>query len=114
MRLWIEEGAEQYLLGRSAPVANKACNAEHLKREWLEIFENKVKTFWKQGEKQWGAMSFLDLEAGGVPQGRRRPQDSTQELALGVFQINTAVSSFKRLVGSLGTAKDTPALREKL
>jgi len=56
----------------------------------------------------------LDLEAGGVPQGRRRPQDSTQELALGVFQINTAVSSFKRLVGSLGTAKDTPALREKL
>lgn len=58
-------------------------------------------------------MSFLDLEAGGPPPGRRQ-QDSTQALASGVFQINTAVSSFKRLVGQLGTAKDTPALREKL
>lgn len=58
-------------------------------------------------------MSFLDVEAGGLPPGRRQ-QDSTQALASGVFQINTAVSTFKRLVGSLGTAKDTPALREKL
>lgn len=55
----------------------------------------------------------MDLEAGGLPPGRRQ-QDPTQALASGVFQINTAVSSFKRLVGSLGTAKDTPALREKL
>jgi len=58
-------------------------------------------------------MSFLDIEAGGLPPGRRQ-QDTTQALASGVFQINTAVSSFKRLIGSLGTAKDTPALREKL
>ncbi|XP_024377265.1 syntaxin-22 [Physcomitrium patens] len=58
-------------------------------------------------------MSFLDIEAGGMPPGRRQ-QDSTQALASGVFQINTAVSSFKRLVSSLGTAKDTPALRDKL
>lgn len=58
-------------------------------------------------------MSFLDLEAGGAPAGRRQ-QDSTQALAAGVFQINTAVSTFKRLTQSLGTAKDTPALRERL
>jgi len=32
----------------------------------------------------------------------------------GVFQMNTAVSSFKRLVNSLGTPKDTPELRQKL
>ncbi|KAH9546764.1 hypothetical protein CY35_12G118300 [Sphagnum magellanicum] len=58
-------------------------------------------------------MSFLDLEAGGLPSARRQ-QDSSQALAATVFQINTAVSSFKRLSNSLGTPKDTPALREKL
>ncbi|KAL3676841.1 hypothetical protein R1sor_026789 [Riccia sorocarpa] len=62
-------------------------------------------------------MSFLDLEAGGPPPSRRdvrKEQDPTQALAAGVFQINTAVSSFKRLVNTLGTPKDTPELREKL
>ncbi|KAJ8448414.1 hypothetical protein Cgig2_022042 [Carnegiea gigantea] len=65
-------------------------------------------------------MSFQDLEAGG-----RRPfasrqdlinakQDSTQAVASGIFQINTAVSTFQRLVNTLGTPKDTPELREKL
>jgi syntaxin 7 len=58
-------------------------------------------------------MSFLDVVAGGLPPGRRQ-QDLSQALAAGVFQINTAVSSFKRLSNSLGTPKDTPALREKL
>ena len=67
-----------------------------------------------------GGMSFQDLEAGG-----RRPfasrqdlinakQDSTQAVASGIFQINTAVSTFQRLVNTLGTPKDTPELREKL
>ncbi|BBN19961.1 protein MpSYP2 [Marchantia polymorpha subsp. ruderalis] len=62
-------------------------------------------------------MSFLDLEAGGPPPSRRdvrKDQDPTQALAAGVFQINTAVSTFKRLVNTLGTPKDTPELREKL
>ncbi|KAH9606105.1 hypothetical protein KSS87_019657 [Heliosperma pusillum] len=65
-------------------------------------------------------MSFQDLEAGG-----RRPltsrnnllntkQDPTQTVASGIFQINTAVSTFQRLVNTLGTPKDTPQLREKL
>ncbi|CAM6084728.1 unnamed protein product [Calypogeia fissa] len=62
-------------------------------------------------------MSFLDLEAGGHPPSRRgitKETDPSQALAAGVFQINTAVSTFKRLVNTLGTPKDTPELREKL
>ncbi|KAH9541556.1 hypothetical protein CY35_14G071000 [Sphagnum magellanicum] len=58
-------------------------------------------------------MSFLDIESGGLPPVRRQ-QDPSQALAAGVFQINTAVASFKRLIDSLGTPKDTPALRDKL
>ncbi|KAH0869292.1 hypothetical protein HID58_076314 [Brassica napus] len=41
-------------------------------------------------------------------------QDSTQAVASGIFQINTGVSTFQRLVNTLGTPKDTPELREKL
>ncbi|PIN05848.1 SNARE protein PEP12/VAM3/Syntaxin 7/Syntaxin 17 [Handroanthus impetiginosus] len=63
-------------------------------------------------------MSFQDLESGrGI--GSRRGyvngnQDPTQAVASGIFQINTAVSTFQRLVNTLGTPKDTPELREKL
>ncbi|KAL7597072.1 syntaxin-22 [Lactuca sativa] len=66
-------------------------------------------------------MSFQDLEAGRQFNSRRgayangvRKQDPTQAIASGIFQINTAVSSFQRLVNTLGTPKDTPELREKL
>lgn len=41
-------------------------------------------------------------------------QDSTQAVASGIFQINTGVSTFQRLVNTLGTPKDTPELRDKL
>ncbi|WMV40533.1 hypothetical protein MTR67_033918 [Solanum verrucosum] len=63
-------------------------------------------------------MSFQDLES-GRPLGSRRfqtngKQDPTQAVASGIFQINTAVSTFQRLVNTLGTPKDTPELREKL
>lgn len=63
-------------------------------------------------------MSFQDLES-GRPFATRRPllngkQDPTQAVASGIFQINTAVSTFQRLVNTLGTPKDTPELREKL
>uniref|UniRef100_A0A2P2JL83 Syntaxin N-terminal domain-containing protein n=1 Tax=Rhizophora mucronata TaxID=61149 RepID=A0A2P2JL83_RHIMU len=61
-------------------------------------------------------MSFQDLEA-GRPSRRdliNGKQDATQALASGIFQINTAVSTFQRLVNTLGTPKDTPELREKL
>ncbi|KAI0488409.1 syntaxin-22 [Dendrobium catenatum] len=63
-------------------------------------------------------MSFQDLESGRQLQGRKNlingKQDPTQAVAAGVFQINTAVSTFQRLVNTLGTPKDTPELREKL
>ncbi|GAB2302596.1 Syntaxin-22 [Dionaea muscipula] len=63
-------------------------------------------------------MSFQDLEAGRPLASRRElingKQDSTQAVASGIFQINTAVSTFRRLVNTLGTPKDTPELREKL
>ncbi|CAI0418503.1 unnamed protein product [Linum tenue] len=65
-------------------------------------------------------MSFQDLEAGRpLGGGGRRDrmngkQDATQAVASGIFQINTAVSTFHRLVNTLGTPKDTPELREKL
>ncbi|KAG7542464.1 SNARE domain [Arabidopsis thaliana x Arabidopsis arenosa] len=66
-------------------------------------------------------MSFQDLEAGrgrslassrNINGGGR--QDTTQAVASGIFQINTSVSTFHRLVNTLGTPKDTPELREKL
>ncbi|PIA58651.1 hypothetical protein AQUCO_00500537v1 [Aquilegia coerulea] len=63
-------------------------------------------------------MSFQDLESGRPIASRREyingKQDPTQAVASGVFQINTAVSSFQRLVNTLGTPKDTPELRDKL
>ncbi|KAK8657971.1 hypothetical protein V6N13_036187 [Hibiscus sabdariffa] len=63
-------------------------------------------------------MSFQDLEAGRPLASRKNlykgQQDATQAVASGIFQINTAVSTFQRLVNTLGTPKDTPELREKL
>ncbi|XP_040866134.1 syntaxin isoform X1 [Glycine max] len=63
-------------------------------------------------------MSFQDIEAGRPFSSRRGlmngKQDPTQAVAAGIFQINTAVSTFQRLVNTLGTPKDTPDLREKL
>ncbi|KAI3716737.1 hypothetical protein L1987_67830 [Smallanthus sonchifolius] len=59
-------------------------------------------------------MSFQDLEAGRGYTNGFRQQDPTQAIASGIFQINTAVSTFQRLVNILGTPKDTPELREKL
>ncbi|GJV76815.1 syntaxin-22-like protein [Tanacetum coccineum] len=41
-------------------------------------------------------------------------KDPTQAIASGIFQINTSVATFQRLVNSLGTPKDTPDLRDKL
>ncbi|RXI08134.1 hypothetical protein DVH24_022278 [Malus domestica] len=80
-------------------------------------------------------MSFQDLEAGSSPQQQhqqRRPfvysnaiqnqqqnrsqnlYEPSQALSAGIFQINTAVSTFYRLVNSLGTPRDTLQLRDKL
>ncbi|KAL8141754.1 hypothetical protein V2J09_014786 [Rumex salicifolius] len=63
-------------------------------------------------------MSFQDLEAGRPLASRRdlinAKQDPSQAVGSGIFQISTAVSTFQRLVNTLGTPKDTPELREKL
>ncbi|XVF11083.1 hypothetical protein REPUB_Repub07fG0238900 [Reevesia pubescens] len=63
-------------------------------------------------------MSFQDLEAGRSLASRQNlingKQDATQAVASGIFQINTVVSTFQRLVNTLGTPKDTPELRDKL
>ncbi|KAG7593656.1 SNARE domain [Arabidopsis thaliana x Arabidopsis arenosa] len=64
-------------------------------------------------------MSFQDLEAGKPLKPPQRnlingKKDGTQAVASGIFQINTAVSTFQRLVNTLGTPKDTPELRDKL
>ncbi|XP_052210019.1 syntaxin-22-like isoform X1 [Diospyros lotus] len=63
-------------------------------------------------------MSFQDIESGRPLNSRRDlingKQDATQAIASGIFQINTAVATFQRLVNTLGTPKDTPELREKL
>lgn len=40
--------------------------------------------------------------------------DNRQSIAAGVFQINTALTNFQRLVDTLGTPKDTIQLRHKL
>ncbi|XP_010414248.1 PREDICTED: syntaxin-23-like isoform X2 [Camelina sativa] len=75
----------------------------------------------RESERDTKRMSFQDLEAGrgrslaslmNINGGGR--QDTTQAVASGVFQINTSVSTFHRLVNSLGTPKDTLELRDKL
>jgi syntaxin 7 len=80
----------------------------------------------RQG-KEKERMSFQDLEAGhvrGAPLGGGRRNGrgpagaagagASQAVASGVFQINTAVATFQRLVNTLGTPKDTPDLRDRM
>lgn len=58
-------------------------------------------------------MSFQDIQHGSNPPSRRT-QSPSQAVAAGIFQINTAVGTFRRLVDSVGTVKDTPEHRQKL
>ncbi|XP_057983359.1 syntaxin-22-like [Malania oleifera] len=61
-------------------------------------------------------MSFQDLQNGGKPSSSSssRTQNPSQAVAAGIFQINTAVAAFRRLVDIIGSAKDTPDHRQKL
>lgn len=62
-------------------------------------------------------MSFQDLQGGTKPSSGgvgARSQSPSQAVAAGIFQINTAVAAFRRLVDAIGTAKDTPDHRQKL
>ncbi|RLN07253.1 syntaxin-22-like [Panicum miliaceum] len=60
-------------------------------------------------------MSFADLEAGALraPLGRKARGGPNDARGL-VFQITTAVASYRRRLNSLGTPKDTPTLRDHL
>lgn len=58
-------------------------------------------------------MSFQDVQNGGRA-APSRSQSPSQAVAAGIFQINTAVAGFRRLVDGIGTAKDTPDHRQKL
>ncbi|KAI5063814.1 hypothetical protein GOP47_0020484 [Adiantum capillus-veneris] len=58
-------------------------------------------------------MSFQELVSRRDEQ-QQQQQDPRQSLAAVIFQINTAVSNFRRLVNSLGTPKDNAQLRLKL
>lgn len=64
-------------------------------------------------------MSFQDIRNnGGIrpasSSSTTSSQTPSQSVAAGIFQINTAVSSFRRLVEAIGTSKDTPTHRQKL
>ncbi|KAK7286495.1 hypothetical protein RJT34_21521 [Clitoria ternatea] len=58
-------------------------------------------------------MSFQDIQ-GGPNLPSRRNQSPSQAVAAGIFQINTAVATFRRLVDALGTVRDTSEHRHKL
>ncbi|GKV44341.1 hypothetical protein SLEP1_g51535 [Rubroshorea leprosula] len=63
-------------------------------------------------------MSFQDVQNGARPSSSNsvasRTRSPSQAVAAGIFQINTAVAAFRRLVDVIGTAKDTPDHRAKL
>ena len=60
-------------------------------------------------------MSFQDLQNGAKPSSSSLSRTSpSQAVAAGIFQINTAVAGFRRLVDAIGTSKDTPDHRQKL
>ncbi|GAB4847388.1 Syntaxin-22, variant 2 [Ancistrocladus abbreviatus] len=60
-------------------------------------------------------MSFQDVQNGGRSASASVvSQSPSQAVAAGIFQINTAVVTFRRLVDAVGTSKDTPEHRQKL
>lgn len=60
-------------------------------------------------------MSFQDFQNGKRPSSSSSTSRSpSQAVATGIFQINTAVAGFRRLVDAIGTDKDTPEHRHKL
>ncbi|GMI98133.1 ARABIDOPSIS THALIANA SYNTAXIN OF PLANTS 22, SYNTAXIN OF PLANTS 22, SHOOT GRAVITROPISM 3 [Hibiscus trionum] len=59
-------------------------------------------------------MSFQDVPTGGARSSSMASNSPSQAVAAGIFQINTAVAAFRRLVDAIGTSKDTPDHRLKL
>lgn len=64
-------------------------------------------------------MSFQDIQRNGgryssAPSSSSASKSPSQAVAAAIFQINTAVAAFRRLVDAIGTAKDTLDHRQKL
>ncbi|KAI4348404.1 hypothetical protein L6164_009131 [Bauhinia variegata] len=59
-------------------------------------------------------MSFQDIQGGPKGQPGGRIQSPSQAVAAGIFQINTSVGTFRRLVDAIGTVKDTQQHRRNL
>ncbi|KAL4351669.1 hypothetical protein GQ457_06G034220 [Hibiscus cannabinus] len=62
-------------------------------------------------------MSFQDVPVGGArfSSSSSMPSNSpSQAVAAAIFQINTSVAAFRRLVDAIGTSRDTPDHRLKL
>lgn len=59
-------------------------------------------------------MSFQDYGGGKPFPQKQQAHEPSEAVAAAIFQINTALSSFNRLVNALGTPKDTLQLRDKL
>ncbi|XP_010908075.2 syntaxin-22 isoform X2 [Elaeis guineensis] len=57
-------------------------------------------------------MSFQDLEGASKPS--MAPKTGISAVAAGIFQLNTAVAGFRRLVDAIGTSKNTSEHRQAL
>ncbi|KAG6435102.1 hypothetical protein SASPL_106753 [Salvia splendens] len=59
-------------------------------------------------------MSFQDVGIGSKPTPAANNPSESQAVAAALFQANTALAAFRRLVDAIGTSKDTPDHRLKL
>lgn len=59
-------------------------------------------------------MSFQDFQSNAGKSSSSASKTPSQAVAAAIFQINTAVAAFRRLVDAIGTAKDTLDHRQKL
>ncbi|PON35487.1 Syntaxin [Parasponia andersonii] len=59
-------------------------------------------------------MSFQDVAKHNASTSTSSTSSPSHAVAAGIFQINTSVAAFRRLVDAVGTAKDTPDHRRKL
>ncbi|KAK8711015.1 hypothetical protein V6N13_146321 [Hibiscus sabdariffa] len=76
-----------------------------------------INVYYKWNTKGKPSMSFQDVPVGGArfSSSSSMPSNSpSQAVAAAIFQINTSVAAFRRLVDAIGTARDTPDHRLKL
>lgn len=100
--LWSVKNVCSFLSPRLA-IASLFCHNLH----FLQLTQKAIADHWES------RMSFQEIQRGAKrPAGRT--QSPSQAVGSGIFQINTAVTAFRRLVDAIGTVKDTPEHRQKL